>query len=204
MKKVIVLAIGLTGLVFSSQAQETRKQPEHSTHHRQTHLYKELNLTEEQKTQLKANRESSRAKLAELEKNENLTVKEYKVRKAEIHKSQNEKMDQVLTAEQKLTLSNAKMNHQGRFGEHHRFDMDKMKSSLNLSEEQVSKLKQYQEKRKSEIQSIRADKQLTPEDRKERMKEIKSQSKSFYKETLTPEQFEKLQSMKKQKGSKQK
>src|SRR5688572_1817154 len=143
MKKVIVLAIGLTGLVLSSQAQDTRKQSEHPTHQRQKHIYKELNLTEEQKKQLKVNRESSRAQLAELEKNENLTVKEYKARKAEIHKSQKDKMDQLLTEEQKSVLSNARMNRQGRFGEHHRFDADKMKSDLNLSEEQVSKLKQH-------------------------------------------------------------
>lgn len=204
MKKVIVLAIGLTGLVFSSNAQETGTQPQHSTHHRQKFTHKNLNLTEAQKEQLKAHRQSSRAQLAELEKNENLTVKEYKARKAEIRKSQKEQMDQLLTEEQKLALSNAGMNREGRSSEHHRFNMDKMKSSLNLSEEQVSKLKQHQNKRKIEIQAIKGDKQLTAEERKERMKEIKVESKTLYKEILTPAQFEKMQLMKKEKVRKQK
>ncbi len=198
MKKLIVTAIGFTALLFSAQAQETRKQNNQSgQRHEKHHMAKELNLTEAQKEQLKTNRESMRAQLADLEKNDQLTVKEYRSKKAEIQKDQKAKMDNILTEEQKQKFAATKMGRHGKDGKHRSFNPDHLKASLNLSDDQVTRLKQNREQKKAALQSIREDKQLTPEQKKEKMSAVKSQSKTFYKETLTPDQYEKMESMKK-------
>lgn len=202
MKKIIVTFIGLAGLFASAQAQETRKQterPEERQH--KEYMARELNLTDAQKEELKSNRELMRSQLADLEKNDQLTVKEYRLKKAAIQKDQKEKMDKLLTEEQKKSLATKKIGKHGKDGKHRSLNAEQMRSSLGLSDEQVARLKINEEKNKAAFQSIREDKGLTPDQKKEKMKEVKIQSKAFYKETLTPEQLEKMKSLKKERGN---
>src|SRR4051812_35610165 len=98
MKKLIVGTLALASFILSAHAQETGKMDHKNHHHDKAMMMKELNLTEAQKAQIKADRQSTKNQLIELNKNEDITVKEYKARKAAILNTQKEQMEKVLTA----------------------------------------------------------------------------------------------------------
>jgi Spy/CpxP family protein refolding chaperone len=208
MKKILIGMFAFSAMIFSAGAQETRKQVDKPGrgHGEGKMITKDLNLTEAQKEQMKVARETYRAQLAELEKNENITVKEYKTRKAAIHKEQKEKMDNLLTAEQKNRLATRKHQHhgKGKHDMHKGANLEVMKSRLNLSDDQVSRLKASQEKRKEAFKAIKDNQQLSEVEKKAQMKALKEESKAAYKSILTPEQFQKMEEMKKDKPGKQK
>ena len=80
-------------------------------------------------------------KMRELNKKENITVKEMRDRKAAILKERKTKMDGLLTAELKNKIANLKAEQKLKKEEHYAKRMDKMKTHLNLTDDQVSKLK---------------------------------------------------------------
>lgn len=71
---------------------------------------------------------------------------------------------------------------------------DKLKTALNLSEAQVAQLNSNQEKVKAEINAVVNDQSLSQEQKKEKIQEIKNQSKESLKSILTPEQQKKWKS----------
>ncbi len=113
MKKIIVSVLAL-GFIATVQAQDIpeRKGEGFKPHsgpgmHHKKHGgmdFKALNLTEEQKSQMKSQRDAFRKQMDELKKNDNITVKEWKSRMETLRKDQKSKMEGILTADQKAKL----------------------------------------------------------------------------------------------------
>src|ERR1700753_3776027 len=103
MKKIFVSLLAIAAVTFSAAAQTTdnstaKKDNQHKDwkqHHKG--MGDQLNLTQAQKDQLKASRENYRKQLQELNKNESITVKEFRDKKYALKKQQKADFLAVLT-----------------------------------------------------------------------------------------------------------
>jgi Spy/CpxP family protein refolding chaperone len=199
MKRIIGTAI-LAGFISLSSVYAQDGPPQGNGkefHHRgmqpRMEMMKELNLTGDQKAQLKALREEGRTKMDAL-KNE-----------------QDAKRDAILTPEQRETWSQCMQDkkqrnekwrhHQGyakhRMGmrqHHNREMMDK----LNLTDQQKAQLKSLREEDQARMQSIKNDSKLTQDQKKKKIGEFAKEQKAKRDAIFTPEQKMKLEAMKKE------
>src|SRR5205085_12591028 len=92
MKKLLGSLLALTLIVSAAQAHDQTETHRHGKHHGKEMLAKELNLTADQKKQLEDINADTHKQMAELKKNDNITVKDFNSRKEAIMKTQHEKM----------------------------------------------------------------------------------------------------------------
>ena len=190
-------------LALGASAQE-KQQGHHGKHKPNTHREysaKDLDLTDAQKQKMKEARENYRKEIAELNKNENITVKEMRDRKAALAKDHKAAVDGILTQEQK----NNKILEQRNKSMEQRKEMqakraEKMKKDLALSDDQSAKLKTMNESYKSKFESLRSNESLDRAAKKEQFEALKQQRKAELKNVLTQEQIKKLDEMKKDRG----
>jgi Spy/CpxP family protein refolding chaperone len=202
MKKIITAMLALTTFVLAASAQESRHTGQ-QRHHRQHHsMLKGITLSDTQKEQLKLGRESFRQQMAALEKEETITVKEYKTRKAALRKSQKDAIEQLLTPEQKNQLVQEKAGRKAKHEIAAGKRLEKMKARLNLTEDQVTKIKSTREAAKARALAIREDGALTAADKKAQLTSLMKEQRNNFKELLTPEQLAKLEEMKKERMDK--
>ena len=201
MKKILVVMIAL-GFVYSANAQNISKMKTHQHHHSDAMMLKELNLSSAQKEQMKAYHESYKNQLMELNKNENITVKESRDRKEILHKEQKEKMMNLLTADQKNTLVQLKKDREAKHEMEATKRLDKMKTNLNLSDDQIAKINAARQATHAQLKAIKENDQLSRTQKKEQLIALKEQNKKSFKSILTTEQIGKLEEMKKNKMGK--
>lgn len=159
-------------------------------------LAKTLNFTDAQKQQLKSIDEDYKSRVQALDKSSNMSAGELKSKKADLKKEKMQKTMALLTPEQKTALQNLKKE-QGQNGEMNQAkQMEKMRSYLNLSDDQVAKIKAQKETFTSKKESIRNNQSLTMEQKKEQMKALKEEEMNNYKSFLTPDQVKKMEEMK--------
>jgi Spy/CpxP family protein refolding chaperone len=197
MKKIIVVMISLVGFIFSINAQDFSKKKIHHQPNRSAMMLNELNLTTAQKEQMKANQESYKKQMIELNKNVNITVKESRDRKEALHKEQKEKMMNLLTADQKNKLAQLKKDREAKHEMEAAKRLDKMKTNLNLSDDQVAKINAARQATQAQLKAIKENDQLSRTEKREQLIALKEQNKDSFKNILTPEQISKLEEMKK-------
>ena len=204
MKRVLIPLIALLALTVTTNAQNKMGKQKHHQHHQKGMMAKQLNFSEAQKTQAKAINEDSRKKMQELNKNESITVKEQRDRKAAIQKERKTKMDGLLTAEQKAKQTQLRADHKTKKEAGYAKRLDKMKTNLNLSDEQVTKLKTQRAATHAKAEKIKNNESLSREQKKEQMMALKSEAKDQHKKIFTLEQLKKREEMKKNYGNKSK
>ncbi len=208
MKKIIAFTMILAIAGFSASAQERRemKGGKHGMHKMQGEKgdkINNVNLTEAQKTQLKADRETYKAKMEALRKDENITVREMKARQKAIHDEHKAKMEALLTPEQKAKVAAGRSGMEASSKQLDGKRADMMKDKLNLSNDQAEKLKAHNQEVHNKIKSIQDNQSLTMEQKNEQIKAVKDASKTQRKSILTAEQIKKMEEMKKEgKGKK--
>jgi protein CpxP len=168
--------------------------------HEKMMAMKDLNLTEQQKQQLKNNREDFRTRMEALKKEDNITVKEYRTRMETLHKDQKNAFQSVLTPDQKATIEKKRTEAKGRHEEMGRKRADMMKTRLGLSDEQASQMKKNHEEVRARIKSIREDKSLSEEKKRESIKAEMKNQKDKMNSILTEEQKNKMKEMREKKG----
>jgi Spy/CpxP family protein refolding chaperone len=182
--------------------------------------YEQLNLTDAQKTQLKALREDYQKKAGEL-KQQNLSDEAAKQRRQELHEDFRTRSQNILTSEQKSQLEKMKSERKasaknGKFRKgdsSHKKDStvrakgghkkgmersDKAQQELGLSKEQQDKVKAIRDSYKPKFESLRSDNALSQEQKKSKMQELKKAQQEEMKAVLTSEQIEKMKSLRKQ------
>lgn len=204
MKKIILSALVLS-LAFAVKAQEIpdRKSEKPGMMHKQRHhggmdQLKNLNLTEEQKAKFKSQNETFRNQMAELKKNENITVKEWKEKAESIRNAHKEAMKNILTTEQKAKMQKMREEEKAKHEEMAKKMGDRIKTDLNLTAEQSAKLESNRNAVRDEMTKIRENKALTEQQKREQMMQLHKKQKENLKSILTPEQLEKMKE--KQKG----
>lgn len=111
MKKLFALAFAASIFNFAATAQTERvmvpgeKHQRHAGKEEKMKMMKELNLTKEQKAQLKAGHKEMKAKHEALKAQDNITVKEMKERRAALKAEQRSRMDAILTPDQRIKMA---------------------------------------------------------------------------------------------------
>ena len=110
MKKLFLFAFA--GLLFAAtgnaqvkrnSAQSQTMQSDTSHHFRRGKMMDNLNLTADQKAQLKTMREDAKQQREAIQNDASLTQDQKKEKMKELHKTQSEKMNSILTPEQQAT-----------------------------------------------------------------------------------------------------
>jgi len=189
-------------LAVASKAQEiperkTERPMMHGKHQGRHDMHgmdmKQLNLTDAQKEQFKAQHESFRKQMEELKKNDNITVKEWKSRKEALHKEQKAKMQAILTPEQKAKIEKLKAEQKGMREIDAKARMEKMKLHLGLTDDQVAKINKNRTDMMEKMKSLRENDKMDMEKKREQMKELMKKQKEQMKSILTEEQMKKMQ-----------
>lgn len=199
MKKVLA-GIVLTAFVAAAAYAQEQNPGFTDNQHKGRHRFdipQKLNLTDEQKTELKGINEDFKQQMTELKKNEDITVREWKSKMATIRKEHHEKIDKLLTPEQKASLKNMRQDHKKDMKKHGEHRLEKMKKELGLTDDQVAALKKGHEDMAQKFKAVHDDKSLTDEQKKAQLKEYKKQQHDSLKSILTPEQLQKLEQHKK-------
>jgi hypothetical protein len=203
MKKLTIII--LTALAILGQARaQGRKCPAmagksaacgQQTMQRPGGMMQKLDLNEQQRSSMKSLRDEKQNKLAELEKNDKITMAEYRSRREAINKEYKGKMENVLTPEQKSRIAEEKKNRSEAREKKSAERLDKMKSNLSLSDDQMNRIKEHQSKMKAKMQSIRENTTLGPEQKKMQMKQVREEGKKEMQSILTPDQLKKQKEM---------
>jgi len=208
MKKIITGSLAL--LLFMGAAQAQTKDSTRQHHGAQHHMMaQDLNLTEAQKTKLKAIREEQHKEMESL-KTSSLSKEASVEKRKEIQQKYRNEFNSVLTADQKAQLEKqkterkakgkeAKKDFKGK-GKGHKGGFDKggkMAQELNLTADQKAKMEGLHKSSRSQFESIRNDKSLTDAQKKEKMQSLRKQQHEAMKSILTPEQLKKMESFKK-------
>jgi Spy/CpxP family protein refolding chaperone len=201
MKKLIIPFFAIFSLAFTANAQDKMGKKGHHPKHQKGAMAKQLNFSEEQKKQAKAINEDSRKKMQELNKNENITVKEMRIRKAAIQKERKANMERILTTEQKSKITAMKAERKAKNDERIAKRFDKMKTSLSLSDEQVTKLQAQRSAMQTRAEKIKNNEALSMEQKKEQLMALRTEAKEQQKKILTPDQLKKREEMKKNRGN---
>ncbi|MGF2413698.1 MAG: hypothetical protein ACQUYJ_15305, partial [Ferruginibacter sp.] len=128
---------------------------------------------------------------------ENITVKEFRDKKSALHKDQQAKMQSLLTLEQKNQMAQMKAEHKAKAEQHYAARMDKMKTRLNLSDNQVAKMKAQRGEMSAKLKAIKEDDKMDRVAKQEKLMALKTQMKDDRKKIFTAEQLQKMEEMKK-------
>ncbi|MBX3240437.1 MAG: hypothetical protein KIT80_01675 [Chitinophagaceae bacterium] len=209
MKKIALGLLALALIATGIQAQDKKmdKANKESKMHKGPRggmkgggMYKDLDLTQDQKDQIAKINAEHRAAMQDLKAKEStLTVADHKEQMKAIGKARHEKVQNVLTAEQKEKLEKKRTERKGKspnarfHGKRGKGEM--AKSHLNLTDEQSAKVKTIRSNTQSRIKSIRENTALTPEEKKQQTIAAFKQQNDEMKSVLTPEQVKKMEAM---------
>jgi Spy/CpxP family protein refolding chaperone len=208
MKRIIVSVLAIALTVTAVQAQEIPERKHDGVHRqdgRKKHRGKEmtdLNLSEDQKARFKALNQEHHKQMAELKKQDNITVKESRERMEAFAKTHHAKVQAFLTPEQKTQIEKKKAERKAKMGEMGKHRGERMKKELNLTDEQSAKLDASRKKMAEKMQSIRNDKSLSEEQVNEKSKELRKQQQESLKSILTEEQLKKMKEGRKHRSRK--
>ena len=107
-----------------------------------------------------------------------------------------EKVLALLTPEQKTQMEQFRKEGKGDKNMNSEKRMGKMKSTLDLTDEQVAKLKTQKESFKSKAEAIKNNESLTADQKKDQLKALRDEKRNSFKSILTPDQLKKLEEMK--------
>ena len=198
MKKILIGAIATTICFSTSFAQKFQKNNRSSHSMQAAGKMKALNLSASQKEQLKAARQNTNTQLAALNKNDQMTVKDFKESKAEILKSQKQQMAGILTEDQKNQLAQSKTSANDSKGDKAGRNFGKMKENLSLTDNQVTQIKANRDAEQAKIKAIRDNSALSKSEKREQLKSIKQEQKNSLAQILSPDQISKLEDSRKE------
>jgi Spy/CpxP family protein refolding chaperone len=214
MKRILTLTMAAALMIGSAMAQETSKDKKEGKHkqnkewkkkgshgkHNRGEFAKDLNLTDAQKQQFKSINEEYRAKFKALRSNDNATVGDVKKQSEALRKEQQEKMQNILTADQKAKMQELRSKKQTGSKAKGEKRFEEMQNDLNLSNDQATKLKSQNEAFRNKMQAIRDNKTLSQEQKKEQVKALAAEHKESLKSVLTAEQLDKMKANRKDGG----
>jgi hypothetical protein len=154
-----------------------------------------LRYTPDQRKQLMAINKDFRQKRADLYKQDNLTLKQYKAGLLALDKEKKGKMQALLTPEQQnqVAAGHKRMdeNRQVREAAH----LERLKLHLNLTDDQVAKIKAGNTNLHSQVKAIHENDNLLPEQKREQMKALMAKRNDTYKSVLTADQYTQFEQM---------
>lgn len=195
MKRIVTSALAILLFAGASQAQTTAPEKAHQRGHGKE-MMKDMNLTDAQKTQLKSVHQAEKKEMDELKAKGNVTPEQRKA----IRDKYKTQLDAVLTPEQREQMKTKMQDRKGGRG----FDGKEgrighaapfMNKELNLTADQQTKLKGYGDDFRAKAKDVRSNTGLTDEQKKEQMRNLSKTYMEQSKAVLTPEQQEKMKTL---------
>jgi Spy/CpxP family protein refolding chaperone len=199
MKKIVLSLLSASLFVIVAQAQDgvDRHHKMREGHHFGM-MSQQLKFSDDQKAKMKTIDEDYRNQMAELKKNDNITVKEWKSRMYSLRQDQRSKMQALLSPDQKSQIEKMKTDRQAMREVDAKARMEKMKIKLGLSDEQVVKMNNNRQAMKEKMKALHDNKSLDEGNKMEKMKELRKEQKENMKSILTDEQMKKFEDSRKQ------
>ena len=190
---ILVLIVGSTQAQSTSNAGDTTKHFHRGD--RQNFNRERIPYTPEQREQAASINKEYRQKRADLYKQDNLTLKQYKAGVLALEKEKKGKLQALLTPEQKnqIAARHKQMdeNRQVRYVAH----LERLKLHLNLTDDQVARLKAGNENLHTQARAIHENENLLPEQKMEQMRSLMAKRNEMYKSVLTPDQYSQFTNM---------
>lgn len=154
-----------------------------------------IHYTPEQRKQLMAIKKEYHQKSQDLFNQDNITLKEYKAGLVALQKEKKEKMAALLTPQQKDEVAARK----SRMDENRKVmeaaHLERLKLRLNLTDDQVAKIKADNENLHNQVKAIHENDNLLPQQKREQMKALLAKRTDTYKSVLTPGQYSQFEKM---------
>src|SRR5690242_7114303 len=186
---ILIACLTLTATMWA-QAVQTPANPGAKAARGPARMFQGLDLTEDQRAKVQTLFQGERSQIQALRNNTALTEEQKKEQVRELRKNDHQQLLAILTPEQQAKLKQMRHERTGRsraFKAGHRFQ------ALNLSPEQKSQLQPIFQSTRQQMQALRADTGLTPEQKHEKMQQIRQSQMTQMKAILTPEQQQQLQ-----------
>ena len=208
MKKYLMALAALTLITIGASAQIKRNSTDTATQqykmgmhrkqeyamnkfHHHNMMMNQLNLTDAQKQQAKSINDDYRNQLKDLEKNDNITLKDYHSKKANLEQERKSKFQVLLTPEQKDKIAEAKKAGSEKMKIIAQKRLDKMKTDLNLTDEQVAKIQEQRRTSMEQMKAIRENSSLSQEQKKEQLTDLHKSMHDSVNSILTADQIKK-------------
>ncbi|HOJ41066.1 MAG TPA: hypothetical protein PKX93_10520 [bacterium] len=157
--------------------------------------WESLNLTDAQKEQLKPLFQKMREQLQAVIQDSALTPAEKQEKIAALRKAHEAELEKILSPEQ---MEKWRQIRSSAGKEKVRQRLNEIISTLNLTEEQKEKIKPLLQREAEEWKNIFQDPTLTAEQKQEKIRALRQETRTALKEILTPEQWQKLQEIKRE------
>ncbi|WP_431213695.1 hypothetical protein ACQ86N_01920 [Puia sp. P3] len=159
-----------------------------------------IHYTPEQRQQVAAINKEYRQKSSDLYKKDNITLREYKASLVALQKEKKSKMEALLTPKQKEEMAARRKrmteDRQVMAAAH----IERLRLRLDLSDDQVSKIKAGQESLHAQAKAIHENDNLLPQEKMEQMKSLMAKRNDTFKSVLTPEQYSQYEKMSQHRG----
>lgn len=212
MKKYLIALSAFTVITITASAQTKNNSADATTpeshgymHHNMRHGYgmhhhhgmmmKGLNFTDAQKQQVKDLNTNYRNQLSALEKSETITLKDYRSQKANLEKERRLKFESILTADQKNKIAQAKKDMGEKMKMMAQKRMEKMKTDLQLTDDQVAKIQDQRKSSMEQMKAIRENSSLSEEQKKEQLMDLRKTSHDNMNKILTADQLKKKEEL---------
>jgi hypothetical protein len=164
------------------------------------HGHNGIQYTQEQRTRLTAINKDFHDKSADLFKKDNITLKEYKSSLLALQKDRRSKTEALLTPQQKDQLAKHKAAAEENRKVAEAARMERLKLRLNLSDDQMTRIKAGQADLHAQAKAIHENDNLLPQEKMDQIKGLMARRKDVLKSVLTPEQFSKFEEMRHKHG----
>ena len=165
-------------------------------------MAQQLNLTDQQKTQMQSLMQNQRQQVQAVRNDSSLTPQQKQDKLKLLRESNHQQMMAILTPDQQQKAQQLRSEYQGMGKGRMGGGMGPM-ARLNLTPEQKSKLGPIFESSRQQVQAVRNDSSLTPEQKKAKLSEIRQNTQSQVNGVLTPEQQQQMQQMRQNRRGKQ-
>ena len=154
-----------------------------------------VHYTPQQRQQLMAINKEYRQKSADLFKQDDITLKQYKAGLISLQKEKKAKLEALLTPLQKdqQAISRRLRDDKAQLMANTR--LEKLRQALSLTDDQVAKLKTGQENLRSQAKAIHENDNLLPQEKRTQIKALMTTRNDTFKSVLTPDQYTKFQQL---------
>jgi Spy/CpxP family protein refolding chaperone len=158
------------------------------------HMARQLNLTDQQKTQIQGFTQAGRQQAQSIQQDTSLTPEQKRDKFRQLRAATRQQVLSVLTPEQQEQMKQLRSQYAG---------MGRGRgplAQLNLTDDQRAKIQPILQSSRQQAQAVRNDSTLTPEQKKAKMRDIRQDAMTQMNSLLTPEQQQQWQQMRQHRG----
>jgi hypothetical protein len=154
-----------------------------------------VHYTPEQRKQVMTINKDYKQKSEDLFKQDNITLKQYKAGLIALQKEKNSKLQSLLTPQQNDEIAAGRKKRAEDAQVREVAHLERLKLHLNLTDDQVAKIKAGQENLRSQVKAIHENDNLLPQEKRDQMKTLLAKRNDTYKSVLTPDQYTQFEKM---------